>query len=146
MREHKYRGKRLDNGEWIYGDLLQLGGNRRTFIFTDDDNISQFAEKAYRLQREVDPATVGEYWRTVNGKVLFDGDIFRIKIGNEYIIRFVSYNEEKAAFCIINPLQLKYKKLWDIEQIPRPDWWNEFAKNIEVIGNIHDNPELLKTE
>lgn len=132
MREIKFRGKRLDNGEWVYGSLVIL--NSCCFIFNDE------------CRAEVDPATVGQYWRTINGKELFDGDIFRFKVGDEYIVRIVRYSEEKAAFCLVNPSMLKDEKWMEIEQTPNVSWWQKFVKDIEIIGNIHYNMELLKTE
>lgn len=136
MRPIKFRGRRLDNREWIYGSLVifhDWEGNRRVQIVNDAGCIY-----------EVNSATVGQYWRRINGKELFEGDIFRFKVGDEYIVRTVRYSEEQAAFCIINPSQLKYERWTEIEQTPDASWWQKFVKDIEIIGNIHDNPELLK--
>lgn len=133
MREIKFRGKRYDNGEWIYGDLFQLGGNRRTFIFTDEDYISQFAEKAHRLQREVDPSTVGQYTglKDKNGKEIYEGDI--ICGSPQRVVGEVVYHNDRIEIKDGNP-----------------QYWvgvNFFLQEgREIIGNIHDNPELLKTE
>lgn len=133
MREIKFRGKRYDNGEWIYGDLFQLGGNRRTFIFTDEDYISQFAEKAHRLQREVDPATVGQYTglKDKNGEEIYEGDI--VCGSPQRVVGEVVYHNDR--------IEIKDDD---------PQYWvgvNFFSQEgREIIGNIHDNPELLKTE
>lgn len=154
MREIKFRGQTITR-EWVYGSLYigELDGqeyavimnNKTTSVAKDLPNRIAIA-----FDREdvhiVYPATVGQYWRTINGKKLFDGDIFRFKVGDEYIIRMVRYSEEQAVFCIINPSQLKNEKWMQIEQIPNSLWWQKFVNDIEIIGNIHDNPELLRTE
>lgn len=149
MREIIFRGKRLDNGEWVYGSILVIEDTY--FIiepvdFSYDNDADATAFWFDCTEQEVDPATAGQYWRTINGKKLFDGDIFRFKVGDEYIVRIVRYSEEQAAFCIINPSQLKHEKRMEIEQTPNVSWWQKFVKDIEILGNIHDNPELLKTE
>lgn len=147
MRESEFRGKRLDNEKWIYGDLLRLGGNLRTFIFTDEDCISQFAEKAYRLQKEVDPATVGQYTglKDKNDKKIWMGDIFKDDRG---VVRSVfrvpggfAFEDNPAAFGYDHRSPLyPYSPLADLQSA---SWLSQCC---EVIGNIHDNPELLKTE
>lgn len=133
MREIKFRGKRYDNGEWIYGDLFQLGGNRRTFIFTDEDYISQFAEKAHRLQREVDPSTVGQYTglKDKNGKDIWEGDILTDKFESIGVV------EWRDGALVVN--------FGDVDVFQIVDCFDD-SYQMWAIGNIHDNPELLKTE
>ena len=75
MREIKFRGKRLDNGEWIYGSLL-------VSHFKDDKKeryfITQFSGN-YTFEHEVDPNTVGQFTglRDKNGRDIWEGDIFK---------------------------------------------------------------------
>lgn len=149
MREIKFRGRRLDNEEWASGSLISVDDTAFIIDKSDIDYNPDTDIYAFWFDNQeciVNPATVGQYWRTINGKKLFDGDIFRFKVGDEYIVRIVRYSEEKAAFCIVNPLLLKHEKWMEIEQTPNVSWWQKFVKDIEIIGNIHDNPELLKTE
>ena len=66
MREIKFRGKRLDNGEWIEGDLLRMNGHWFIFLDPAPEGIDKYA---------VDPATVGEFTglKDKNGKEIYEG-------------------------------------------------------------------------
>lgn len=124
MREIKFRGKRLDNGEWLYGSLVILNG--RYFIF-DDAN-------------EVDPTTVGEFTglKDKNGKEIYEGDVIRSPLSEDKTRPHrIFYHTGNAAFmgALIDRKELCYLRL-------DQDWIYKFGK--EVIGNIHDNLELLK--
>ena len=126
MREIKFRGKRLDNGEWLYGSLVILNG--RYFIF-DDAN-----------RHEVDPTTVGEFTglKDKNGKEIYEGDVIRSPLSEDKTRHHrIFYHTGNAAFmgALIDRKELCYLRL-------DQDWIYKFGK--EVIGNIHDNLELLK--
>jgi uncharacterized phage protein (TIGR01671 family) len=123
MREIKFRGKRLDNVEWITGDLIRMSGY--TFIFPDP------APNGFDRYM-VDPATVGQYTglKDKNGKDIWEGDIVEwenlIKTNMRSVIAY-----RDRMFCFV-----------DANNEPEEIWCCSFTK----IGNIHDNPELLKTE
>lgn len=126
MREIKFRGKRLDNGEWLYGSLVILNG--RYFIF-DDAN-----------RHEVDPPTVGEFTglKDKNGKEIYEGDVIRSPLSEDKTRPHrIFYHTGNAAFmgALVDRKELCYLRL-------DQDWIYKFGK--EVIGNIHDNLELLK--
>lgn len=126
MREIKFRGKRLDNGEWLYGSLVILNG--RYFIF-DDAN-----------RHEVDPTTVGEFTglKDKNGKEIYEGDVIRSPLSEDKTRPHrIFYHTGNAAFmgALVDRKELCYLRL-------DQDWIYKFGK--EVIGNIHDNLELLK--
>ena len=129
MREIKFRGKRLDNGEWITGDLIRISGY--TFIFPDPapNGIDRYM---------VDPATVGQYTglKDKKDKEIYEGDILRVTLdfSEELVNREVYYLED--GFCI------HIDDETDIQRIV----YAVYARDAEVIGNIHDNPELLKTK
>ena len=151
MRELSFRGKRLDNGEWVDGGsifkLINKSGEHffiprfnEKVIATHDDNMNIIALEGCILYK-VDPETVGEYTglrdckRTEEypeGQMIFEGDIVTIpdskKMGLPAPIR---YDYVRATFEVsrsgYNPLSLIDAR--------------EFY---EVIGNIHDHPQLLK--
>lgn len=120
----KFRGKRLDNKKWEYGDLMH--DNRGGCYVIPID-----AEALYR-EYKVAPDTVGQFstLKDKNGKEIYAGDI--LKAGEEKDLLEVRFVRGVFAF------------LWN------GDLDNEFPCNApthewaEVVGNIHDNPEMIK--
>lgn len=139
MREILFRGKRIDNGEWIEGYFVYC---KSEYDYEKTaEIIPREADRIYRGEydlydvREVDPDTVGQYTGLTdkNGTRIFEGDI--VKFGN--IIGIINYNE--GCYCV---------------KTNKPDWrgrsnpaidivMNEYTNEVEIIGNIHDNPELI---
>ena len=141
MREILFRGKRLDNGEWVEGDLVH------SVYKVGDTCVGKFGCTLGMLQ--VDPSTVGQYTglKDKNGEMIFEGDILHIaKIADglggyyqpplDYTVNVVV----KWDLCAWMWETLCEDKLY----ISFPDAWCHYE--CEVIGNIHDNPELLKEE
>ena len=131
MKEIKFRGKRLDNGEWIEGDLLRMLGH--WFIFPDPapEGIDKYA---------VDPATVGQYTglHDRKGIAIYEGDVIRSPLSEDKTRPHrIFYHTGNAAFmgALVDRKELCYLRL-------DQDWIYKFGK--EVIDNIHDNPEFLK--
>ena len=125
MREIIFRGKRLDNGEWVYGSLFV--GFKKCYICPEAIAMYNF-DGALCLGGfvEVDPSTVGQYTglKDKNGKMIFEGDILSLRAGRPHVVRF-----KNGAFIL------------EDSAIPM-----SFAIKFEIIGNIYDNPELLKEE
>ena len=132
MREHMglYRGKRIDNGEWVEGNLVKsITGT--VWIFPYD-----YGETLQTIMPPGDPDTVGECTglRDKNGKLIFEGDIVLFKWDEEYdYCHFIEFVD--GEFLATPALSLE--NLWSIRICGE----NE---KFTVIGNIHDNPELLK--
>lgn len=124
MREILFRGKRKDNGEWVEG--FYCGGNERNtlhpaiFIYLPD-------KQSYDYQ-DIDINTLGQYTGLTdkNGKKVFEGDILK-----------GLYSNGNAEVKMINGSWVGYAgKGWtDIGYV---------VERVEVIGNVHDNPELLQ--
>ena len=136
MREILFRGKRLDNGEWIQGDIVQFPVHGVVRI------VEQ--EPSYK-DAEVDSDTVGQYTGLTdkNGKKIFEGDIIHLEysqvfFGGVYFGEYtaeVSYKEGCFVTDGINN--------GDEIETPLSGFDND---EVEIIGNIHDNPELLGGE
>lgn len=141
-REHLYKAKRVNWRElpkeewWVEGALFE--GKENSYIFTNvkvTDKWENSEIGADAIGYLVDPETSCEYTGLTdkNGK-RFEGYIFQASDG-DYIQRyFITWNEDSLE--------------WSAECIGNPDGMlplSEFrAGEIEVIGNIFDNPELLE--
>lgn len=126
MREILFRGKRINNGEWVEGFYLYTKENTHPVII-DMKCCSNI----------IDPETVGEYTGMTdkNGTKIFEGDILQF----DYIGRNLGVNG--VADVIFK--SGKFGVLWGTHK--ELIWLDGFANTTkEVIGNIHDNPELLK--
>ena len=125
MREILFRGKRIYNGEWVYGCYAYQYGCHEILL---EQCESEYGFDHYA----VDPSTVGQYTGlTVKTGKVFDGDIGRSIDG----IFLVCWDEEKAAFVM---RFLKYPN----ETLYLEEMWDD----AEIIGNIHDNPELMEVD
>lgn len=140
MREILFRGKRIDNGEWVEGGIVHqtdfYGDSIDRYFIIDGTETDDVIGPAY----QVDPSTISEFTGLTdkNGKKIFEGDILQIYEGSEddgYKIREVySY---RGVLCV------DYETSeWDFNALAFLDSDNVFT--FEVIGNIHDNPELLE--
>ncbi len=128
MREILFRGKSLYSDDWLCGYIRQYGNGKVI--------ICDFETKRLWF---VDPETVGQYTGLTdkNGKKIFEGDIVKreytlwnseTKRTRETQIGVVSYSNKECGFSLDKVCNLR--KPWD-------------GDTIEIIGNIHDNPELL---
>ena len=133
MREILFRGKRMDNGEWVYGSLLQVefeDGSIVTAIFDRKDSGGD---------AEVHPSTVGQYTGLLdkNGTRIFEGDIVSTDTKRPYLI--VEFRDGCFMFNCNDGGEDYYDIMLPILKEPQTVY--RFG---EVIGNIHDNTELLE--
>ena len=125
MREILFRGKRVDNGEWVYGSLVNAG-----VCMIIPQNAEHWGGAEFNIGYIVDPETVGQYTGLAdkNGKKIFEGDI--AEFDNSQFV--VEYFESRMGFGFAG---LKGRGV--VSGFTMMDW-----EHLKIIGNIHDNPEL----
>ena len=125
-REIKFRGKRLDNGEWVKGDLLQYESGEAAILKHFSKHGKECSEMLNR--DKVDPATVGQYTglKDRNGKDIYEGDIL------EYMTVFGGIYDDAVVFEN-GFFGIKYEGRFLISV-------NDLLEevNVCVIGNIHN--------
>lgn len=123
MRTIKFRGQDISDGAWVYGSL----------VYSDENDVAIYFQRGNRLVKVyVNTETIGQFTNLYdkNKKEIYEGDILKVQGTQERIeVRFV-----RGVFAF----------LWNgdlDDEAPINTPTQEWA---EVIGNIHDNPEVLK--
>ena len=139
MREYLFRGKATNrdpnhiyrtnykNGDWVYGLVSDFENYRGFSVMTNTDGVSDI---------DVDKNTIGQYTGLIdrNGKKIFEGDIVKTKT---------------CRLCEVYWFYSPNMSGWDLKPVefknPAPTTYDLFkSDNLEVVGNIYDNPELLE--
>ena len=142
MREILFRGK-TDDGEWVYGSFCMDAREQFNGLCGVDGFIRLYDKAKGKMQTyEVDRETVGQYtgMKDKNGKRIFDGDIVAQNWYDYDEPRDDSFG--KVVFC-------EYDCSFSVMDVNKDGFMplgrcGSYHWEVEVIGNIHDNPELLK--
>ncbi|EDB1281705.1 hypothetical protein F9C47_08520 [Listeria monocytogenes] len=132
MREIEFRSKRIDNGEWIYGNLMQFEDSA-TFIFADERKGASTLTYAHFIinnMHAIDEKTVGQYTglKDKNGNKIFEGDIVDISVYDR-----LDWSSIKGKVVFLNGA-------WLVEDVGHFAITLQSETNeIEIIGNVHEN-------
>lgn len=135
MREILFRGKRIDNSEWVYGSLVYCPVDNEIgtiVVFAEEDEAGFIIGEHV----EVDLNTVGQYTGITdkNGKKIFEGDI--LDLPRWYVAYCGNLNEGFHMNAGWYQVRDNFESWVELE----------CELDHEIIGNIHDNPELLEVK
>lgn len=140
MRTIKFRGLRTDSKGWVYGDLLRKNDNRfggqHFKIFVDTDDPTEEGELI-----KVDGSTIGQFTGLYDkvGKEIYEDDIVDVwSAGSHLKDGIIKFGQGTAKFFILNKNSSAY---WNLSG----GGDNYIQEDLIVIGNVFENPELLKT-
>ena len=149
MREILFRGKRISDGSWVEGGIMK----------TFHPNFDHESPEAFNFRKAncycicannrdifVEQKSIGQFTGLTdkNGKKIFEGDIFRPFDNEIIVVAWIDYYSTLGFLCRVEHTETKRGK----EITESYDGWAMLCdyelSELEVIGNIHDNPELLK--
>lgn len=136
QREIKFRGKRVDKDEFAYGDHLTGMGYKKGKHYILP-LLPHYPSDCHSLDGyEVIPETIGQHigLKDKNGKEIYEGDIVKDTDGK---VGYIAFLKQEMGFVIVwknSDSRLGHRN--------RGDGY-ELDNSIEVVGNIHDNPELI---
>lgn len=154
-RTIKFRGKYTETGEWRYGYYARLSNEFKEWhcIMTEKDASENYIKdcNGFHMQyTPVVPSTVGQFTGLCdkNGKEIYDGDIIYSEFPDGSKTNcLIGWNEENSCFGLMDEYNYRSKlEGYDFQRFDNAIFCNflKHSKKFEVIGNIYDNPELLK--
>lgn len=143
MRKVLFRGKRINSGQWVYGYYVKAKMHWHKHGIHEDFIVCNAIQNGgyfnFMGRYAVDPKTIGQYTGLTdkNGKKIFEGDI----IDTPDRLCKVYWFEKNAQFDLSFIRNAHNKRIINFKGIAMRD-----LSDYEIIGNIYDNPELLRSE
>lgn len=127
MREIKFRGRVPDKG-WLYGDLRHIGNN---LIYI----VDKFGHGS-----SVNPNTVGQFTglEDCEGREIYEGDIVR------FTEAYTGVLGDELVHDVVGVVRYVYCEFKIVSHGVSELWAPSLMEGVRVIGNVHDNPELLR--
>lgn len=132
----KFRGKGYYTGKWMYGSIKAPCPGLENYPHFNDYYMWETGGEKVKVETK----TIGQYTglKDRNGKEIYEGDIFQFGYNETRFTAIVGWNNEVGAWCI----RFNYETIFGTR--PLGEWLKECL--IEIIGNIHDNPELINAK
>lgn len=143
-RELKFRGLR-NNGEWVYGGFCRRWNDKPCIVVYNPkerkDEPNSY-EDDWDIYVDVHEDTIGQFTGLLdkNGNEIYEGDIITLNGNYPRVVLW-----DKVSWVLM-PTEYYHDEVFWVMNLQHPglDWWEEFADEFEVIGNIYNNPELIK--
>lgn len=145
IRRIVFRAKRLDNGKWAYGGLIEADDyciiDQRNELYVERDYVFRGDTHFFQLSGVMcDEKTVGQFTGLLdkNGKEIYEGDILQCPSVPNIPLE-VRYNTLQGAFCLVEHTHTEGALLGTC---PLGEMLMHYP-DMRIIGSIHDTPELL---
>lgn len=135
MRKIKFRGQDIANGKWVYGNLeIPLLDQEKSRFFIAGYSYGQYQKT------EIAPKSAGQFTGLldINGVEIYEGDILQSRFRKEKGIKTVVWRN--LGFLI----KYEFMRTYEGETYKDVSYFPLYADAYEVIGKIHENPELLE--
>ena len=143
MREIKFRGKRLDNGEWVYGSFVQATEHTAIVIY---ETVVQEVITHEPRYFDVDPETIGQFTgiKDMDGKKIYEGDVVTIR-EHEKGTNFGGVVLYAYKPILIHRGCKRIEGAWVASRNGKHEGHHigPWRYGTTVIGNIHDNGDLI---